>query len=323
MPVRSQSKGDGPTVLVTGATGFIGQRIVQSFLDRGWQVIAAVHNTPLSAAMTDAGVKAVQCSTGDLQPLADALDEAQAVCHSAAFLPPDYADSQYAERCLEVNAIFTLRLAELAAARPGLRFVHLSSAQAYAAAQPQPCAENTPLYPAGRAAYYLTSKLAGELFVEHQRQAHGLAAIGLRVGSCYGPGMTERSVVSIFLERARTGQPIEVHDGGRATCDYVYVDDVARIAVRAAESGDPGLYNLGSGRASTILELAHAAADAYPETHVPITVRPASAEPALGFPALCMQKTNTTWNHQPTDLRTGLAAMRQCSESQQERRRVA
>ncbi len=323
MPVNSPSAATSCRVLVTGATGFIGRRIVRAFLDRGWQVTAAVHKTPIPAWMVGAGVDSLKFTTDDLRPVADAISGAQAVCHAAAFLPPDYTDSDYVERCLEINAVFALRLAELAAKQPGIRFVHLSSAQAYDAQSEEPCEEHDRLYSADRATYYLTSKLAGEIFVEHQRRSRGLAAIGLRVGSCYGPGMSHKSVVSMFLDKARRGQTIEVHDGGQATCDHVFVDDVAKIAVLAAESGDPGMYNMGSGRKTSILELAHATAKTYPDNRVPIKVRPPSEHPANGFPALSMHKTNSTWNHRPTDLRAGLAAMRQCLDSDVDQRRAA
>jgi len=323
MSLDVSSRPESRRVLVTGASGFIGRRIVRSFLDRGWQVTAAVHKTPLPAWMAAVGVGQVGFTIDDLQPLTDAVRGAQAICHAAAFMPADYGDSKHAAHCLQVNALFTLRLAELALEQPKLRFVHLSSAQGYDSSSNTACEEGDRLYPADRATYYLTSKLAGELFVEHLRRTRGLCSVGLRVGSCYGSGMPSRSVVSIFLERARSGQTIEVHDGGKATCDYVHVDDVARVAALAAESGEPGMYNMGSGTASSLVELARAAAGACPDMHVPIQVHPASENPARGFAALSMQKTNSTWNHRPTKLRMGLAAMRRILDEEDCRNRAA
>jgi UDP-glucose 4-epimerase len=301
-------------VLVTGASGFIGRRIVRWFLDSDWQVAATVHDAPLPDWMLAEGVQSIRCAAGDLAPLAERIRGAQAICHAAAFRPRNLSDSACVERCLQVNAVFSLRLAELAVNEPGIRFVHLSLATYDPLAQ-QPCAENEPIYPADRATFYLTSKLAGEIFIEHQRRTRGLAAIGLRVASCYGPGMSEKTAVATFLRRAQAGQPIDVHDGGTAACDLVYVDDVARLTVLAAQSGEPGLYNIGSGQATTILELARAVAELYPDRRVPINVHAGSVPASQGFPALSMAKTNATWNHQPTSLRDGLEAMRKSVET--------
>src|SRR5581483_11736098 len=92
------------------------------------------------------------------------LPPADAVCNLAAALPGGEESADTARRCFEVNALGALALAEAALARPGCRFVQLSTGNFYAAGD-SPAAEDCAIFPARVAVSYFASKLAAELYI--------------------------------------------------------------------------------------------------------------------------------------------------------------
>ena len=93
-------------------------------------------------------------------------------------------------------------------------------------------------------------------------RVHRLSAVGLRLFNVYGPGQDPRSpysgVISIFCERLRRGQPIEVFGNGHQTRDFVFVSDVVAALLRAMDARLPGgaVLNVCTGRGTSVLELA-------------------------------------------------------------------
>jgi nucleoside-diphosphate-sugar epimerase len=195
-----------------------------------------------------------------------------------------------------------------------VKFINFSSAQAYRSSN-EPSDEEAPLYPADRATYYLVSKLAGEIYIEHLRRSGSLQAVTLRLGSCYGHGMASRSVVSIFMNKARSGETLQVYESNASLYDYVYIDDVTNVAVQAAVSGEPGVYNVGSGQSHSVLELAETVAATFPEHEVPIKVLSMPDRDPASFSPLSIEKTLRTWDFRPLNLQEGLKAFRQQMES--------
>ena len=298
-------------VLVTGAGGFLGRALTRALVQAGHFVTGLVRR-PIDIPPNDR-LRWVQGDIADLNLLAPLVEQSDAVCHLAAFIPSNQEDLAQARTCMEVNALATLHLADLVAQKSGRRLVYLSGSNAYA--QPRESAalaESHALYPCGFASYYLTSKVAGEVFVEHLRMTRGLEAISLRVSTPYGPGMPAKSVVHRFMTNAIAGLPLEVWDGGLSTFDFVYVDDVIEVIVNAVGSGPAGIYNVGSGVATSLLDLARAVADAFPERKIPIDVRPPSNPPALrpNFPAIDPSKILGMWSLKPRPLAGGLADFR-------------
>ena len=155
--------------LVTGASGFVGRRVVAALAARGWHV-RAVSRVANGSSSPTPNVEHVTGDLRDTASLAALVDGTAAVCHLAAFIPPNMADSSFAERCYEVNALASLRLAEATLAGAPRRFVLASSANAYAP-RPHPVTEEEVPYPAARATYYLASKLTAELYLDHLARA--------------------------------------------------------------------------------------------------------------------------------------------------------
>ena len=238
-----------------------------------------------------------------------ALVGTDAVCHTAAFVPPDYSDSAYARQCLEVNALGTLALLEAAVEQSVGAFVHFSSGNIY---QPQDgrVAEDAPIYPSHRASYYLASKVCAETWALHFLETGRLAVCVLRPSAIYGPGMTGSGLVPTFLHHLREQEPVRVVGGGLFRSDLVYVGDVARATSLALTKQATGVYNIGSGHATSTLELAETLVSLLGCDRSLIDLEPARSDAATqGFSALDIERARRSLDYTPTPLRDGLARM--------------
>lgn len=300
-------------VAITGATGFIGQRLARALRERGHSVRALVRDRSKATTLTAlAGCAFAEVNLDATTLSADALGSAvegiDALCHCAAYIPSDLRDPHAAARCLQVNALAPLALAEACAAQRTPRMLHFSSANVYTPSA-SPVAEDSPTYPSSRATYYLASKLCGELYVDHTRRRGALSATILRVSSVYGPGM-KGGVVSLFAERLARGERVSVSDGGRYQTDLVYVDDVVAAAVAALErSSVSGIVNVGSGSATSLWTLAHTLATLTGRGADAIDVEPPSLSPVdPGFAPLDVSRARALLGYAPRSIEDGLRA---------------
>ena len=300
-------------VLVTGGTGFIGRHLIPMLIQNGW-IVSATYRQPEPPRMWADAVRWRPWHESGASALNGLLAGQVALCHLAAFIPPNMQDAAFAETCLKTNALLTLYWAEAAAHAALKRMVYVSSAQSYEWAK-TPVTEEQPCYPSTRAPYYLASKLLGEIYIEHFRKVALLPAISLRLASCYGPGMPSSAVVSRFMQAAKSGQILEVWDGGIPSADYIYVEDTARLIACALQAGAPGIYNAGSGQSTTVHELANQVCKVYAERTPSMQIQESVGPVPTSFPALDMTKTVTAWSVKPRSLAKGLRLYRQCLET--------
>jgi UDP-glucose 4-epimerase len=273
-------------LVVTGAGGFIGTRLVQVALAEGWEVTALLRDTTRLSHLECPKLRSVRWAVGDDISNLGLLPGVDAVCHLASFIPPDYADPVHAEQCLRVNALGTLELAQQASeARVG-RFV---------------------LFPAYRATYYLTSKLAAELFLHQQSIRKALPIAILRLASVYGDGMSGKGMIAEFRRRISDGREVEIHNGGRHSVDLVHVNDVAAASLRVVENQVDGLLNIGSGESRTSLEVANILVSIMKGNQKCIKVHGDDLlTPSTGFPALNIEKAKRAFDFDPLGLEDGL-----------------
>jgi len=233
-------------VVVTGGAGFIGSHLAAHLAEGGFRVVAvdSLERATAVKRLEEVGVPLV---VGDVRHVD--LPPADVVVHAAAYInveeswerPYDYMWN---------NAAATARVANQCA-ETGARLVYISSAAVYGEPQRLPIDENHPTKPLSP---YGLSKLAGEQMT--QMLAPGAAV--LRLFNVYGPGQTGpyAGVVSKFIERAKRGLPPVIYGDGTQTRDFIHVADVAQFVEVVLDRGAAGVYNVGTGRAVSIRELA-------------------------------------------------------------------
>lgn len=124
---------------------------------------------------------------------------------------------------------------------------------------------------------YGITKQVQEQLVMNVCGAHGVAAVGLRYQNVYGPGQSLTNpytgILSIFSNRILAGEGLNVFEDGRESRDFVYISDVVDATVAAIESprADGKVINVGSGEATSVLELAQRLVRLY-GVEVPIEV---------------------------------------------------
>jgi len=241
--------------MVTGGAGFIGSHLVDALLGRGDEVhvvdtlvTGSRENLPAAAELHELDVR-----DAALESLAERL-RPQVVFHLAA--QADVATSVARPAFdAEVNVVGTVRALEAARAAAA-RVVFASSGGAVYGECTRPAREEDeprPLSP------YAAAKLAGEAYLATWNRLYGTRHVSCRLANVYGPrqlATLEGGVVAIFLERLRGGRPTEIFGDGLQTRDFVYVGDVvAALLAAAAPAAGGGVYNVGSGVATSVAEL--------------------------------------------------------------------
>lgn len=126
-----------------------------------------------------------------------------------------------------------------------------------AAVTPRPTGEEKPLEPTS--VYAVTKRTQEELFLSYGR-AYGIPTVAFRYFNVYGPRQALSNpytgVVAIFSSRIKNDNPPVVFEDGIQSRDFVSVHDIARANVIALEKGD-GVYNVGTGKPISILEIAN------------------------------------------------------------------
>ncbi len=288
-------------LLLVGAGGFVGPWLARAALAAGWAV------TGLSRRATDIygpGYIAVAADATDVVACRPYVEAADAVIYNAAYIPANYSDATEAADCLSVNAQAPLAMLGLLAARPR-PFVYISGAQGYVAAG-RPASEGDPVFPSGHAPYYLSSKLLGDIFTEHYRLVHGVPTAVLRFGSLYGPGL-KRGMVAHFVEQARTGRRITLQNGGRHQADLTFVGDAGFAVTAVLERRAEGIFNIGSGCATSTLEAAQLVATAAGRSYDILEIEPiGKTTENSGFAALNIARAKRELGYEPTTPAAGL-----------------
>jgi UDP-glucose 4-epimerase len=282
--------------IVTGGAGFIGSHLVDALAARGADVVALddlsrgrPEDVNPAASLVPADIRdadAVEGTFADLRPDVCFHLAAQADVRVSVADPAFDA---------EVNLIGTLRILEAARAQNAqVVFASTGGAIYGECEEPAPeTSERRPLSPYG------ASKLAGEEYLATWNRLYGTTHVALRYGNVYGPRQDpygEAGVVAIFFGRLAAGRPFRIFGDGRQTRDYVYVGDV--VDATLAGAGKPGgVFNVGTGRETSVLDLADAcrrisAVDVQPEFAPPrigelqrSVLDPSLAERELGFRA--------------------------------------
>ena len=249
------------SALVTGGAGFIGSHLVDALVARGdrvtviddlssgrWENLAGALNRGARfqpASVTDAA--AVDRVFAAARP--------DVVFHLAAQIDVRHAVTD-AVHDATVNVIGTVTVLDAALRRNAGRVVLASTGGAiYGDADEVPTPETATPRPASP---YAASKAAAESYVDLYWQLHGLSTFTLRLANVYGPRQAggEAGVIAIFCAAAAAGEAVTLFGDGGQTRDFVYVADVVDAFLRAADDDGHGRCNIGTGRETSVLDLA-------------------------------------------------------------------
>jgi UDP-glucose 4-epimerase len=296
-------------VLVTGGAGLIGSHIVDLLMDRyergsvGEIIVldnfVRGRHENLASAMARGPVTIVEGDIRDRGLLAEAMRGVDLVFHQAAIRITQCAEEP--RLALEVLADGTFNVLEAAVnARVG-KLVAASTASIYGLAGEFPTTEQH--HPFNNRTLYGAAKVFNEGLLRSFNEMYGLNYVALRYFNVYGPRMdvfgAYTEVLIRWMDRIIQGQPPLIFGDGKQTMDFVFVEDIARANLLAAEADvSDEVFNVASGVETSLNDLAYAlikvmGADLHPEYGPerkvnPVPRRLASTEKArrmLGFEA--------------------------------------
>lgn len=251
------------TILVTGASGFIGSHVCDALLQAGFTVrgadnLSTGHADNLAGARQHPGFELLAGDLAEPEFCAKACAGVSHVLHLAAYasVPGSMHDPARCHRDTVTTTIHLLHAAKACGAR---RFVLASAAAVYGETPNAPVGEDMALDPLSP---YGAAKAAAEMYVRAFAHA-GLDSGSLRLFNVYGarqrPDAAYSGVITLFADRLRRGLPLTVFGDGAHTRDYVHVSDIARAFLRALTCKEPlrgRAFNIGTGQAISLLHLA-------------------------------------------------------------------
>ena len=265
----------GARILVVGGAGFVGSNLVRVLLAQNPRGILIVDNM-LSAdpvnVPDDPAVHLVVGSIADDGILADLPGDLDYAFHLACYhgnqssIHDPLADH-------DNNTLTSLKLFDRLKDLKSLKKVVYSGAGCAVAEKTFDDAEATREdAPVGlfHDTPYSISKLIGEMYGNYYYTRYAMPFVKARFQNVYGPGeilgagrwrgtphTIWRNVTPTFVWKALHGEALPVENGGIASRDFIYVEDIARGLVACALEGEPGeVYNIASGSQTSILQLA-------------------------------------------------------------------
>lgn len=246
--------------LVTGGSGFIGSHLCRKLLGEGHGVrvldnLSSGKRANLSDVAGD--IDFHEADLRDEDAVQRAVKGVEYILHHAAVASVQTSVEEPLKE-QQINSVGTLNLLEAARQAGVRRVVFAASAAAYGNDPRVPKIEDmrpTPESP------YAISKLAGEYYCGVYDRLYGLETVCLRYFNVYGPRQDPASpysgVISIFAKRMLNGLVPLVHGDGLQTRDFVSVYDVvaANMLAHQVESARGQVYNIGSGRRSSLMDL--------------------------------------------------------------------
>ena len=292
--------------IVTGGAGFIGSHLTDALVARGDEVVVVDSLSHGRRERVNSGATLAEVDIRDRDALEGAFRdlEPKACFHLAAQADVRVSVNDPAFDA-DVNVIGTARVLE-AARKHGTQVVFSSTGGAIYGECEEPAAETAERRPL---APYGTSKLAGEEYLATWNRLYGTSHVALRYGNVYGPRQDphgEAGVVAIFFGRLAEGRAFTIFGDGRQTRDYVYVGDVVAATIAAAGQAG-GVFNVGTRRETSVLELADACRRVSGVDLEPDFAAPRLGELQRSFLDFSLAERELGWRPE-TDLDSGLAA---------------
>ncbi len=251
-------------VLITGGAGLVGSTLADQLVDLDVGEIVVVDNFArgrwenLASARASGRVTVVEGDVADRSLMATLMDGIDYVFHQAGIKIEQCAEDPAAAMHVMVDGSFCVVEAALKAGVQ--KVVVASTASVYGAAEVFPTDERH--HPYGNRTLYGGTKVFLEQLLRSFNDVHGLPYVALRYFNIYGPRMDTygayTEVLSRWIERIEQGLPPLIHGAGTQTMDFVYVGDVARANILAAQSDVvDDVFNVASGTEVSLIELAN------------------------------------------------------------------
>lgn len=240
-------------VLITGAAGFIGKKMYETFEIKNYSVIGCDHvnaeNVEYVDMLDDNAVMAIlqQVEPDIVIHCAGSADVGKSV---------KYPETDYAGNVtITHNLLFSLHKLHM----DNVRVIYLSSAGVYGNPISLPITEDMPLNPLSP---YALHKVMCEDMCRYFKNNYGTDIKIARIFSAYGAGLRKQIFWDMHLKAEKTGK-LEMFGTGNESRDYIHVDDVIQaLYLIATSESDEMIFNVANGEETTIRQATEWFADA-------------------------------------------------------------
>jgi UDP-glucose 4-epimerase len=255
---------EGAKCLVTGGAGFVGSAIVDQLLDAGAAEVRVLDNfvrgnmSNLSQAFEKGGVRVTDGDVSDRALVDKLVRGSDYVFHQAALRITRCAEAPREAVAVLIDG--TLNVLESAVRHGVKKIVAASSASVYGEPSYLPIDES---HPFNNRTMYGAGKIAGEQMLRAYFTTSGLPYVAFRYFNVYGPRMditgVYTEVLIRWLDAIESGKPPLIFGDGSQSMDFVFVEDVARANLQAAQSDvTDEVFNVGTGIQTSLNELCEA-----------------------------------------------------------------
>lgn len=243
-------------ILVTGGAGFIGSNIVDKYLEAGHRVIVADNlstghrrNLNPEAIFYETDIRTPELEEIFRKHNIDIVNHLAAQIDIRKSLADPLNDAS-------VNIIGGINLLNMAKKYEIKKLIYSSTGGAmYGEPVYLPADEQHPVRPF---AAYGASKHALEHYIELYNDLYSLDYTVFRYANVFGPRqdpLGEAGVIAIFIGKMQEGETPLIFGDGNQTRDFVYIDDVVQANLIALEKGSSEIFNIGTGRETTVNEV--------------------------------------------------------------------
>jgi UDP-glucose 4-epimerase len=250
-----------PTAIVTGGAGFIGSHMVDLLLGEGFEVrvidnLVGGRLDNLQEHRRNPRLNVEVRDVREVKPGDSLFSGARYVFHFAGvgdIVPSIERPVEY----LSANVMGTVAALEASRAAGVTKFVYAASSSCYGIATELPTSERAPIQPEYP---YALSKWMGEESVFHWGKVYRLPVMSIRIFNAYGPRSKTTgaygAVFGVFLAQKLKGKPFTLVGDGTQTRDFIFVRDLVRAFLAAAESDrTQEMYNVGAGNPQSVNRL--------------------------------------------------------------------
>lgn len=242
-------------ILVTGGAGFIGSSLVNSLIDDGHDVV--VIDNLSTGKKENLNPRSKFYEMDILTDISEIFkrEQFEFVFHEAAQMNVrrSIENPMFDSR---VNIEGSINILEACRRFAVKKIIFASSGGAvYGDAENIPTPESQPLKAVSP---YGLNKVTIECYLEFYAQSYGLSYLALRYANVYGPGQNpagEAGVIAIFIELLFKGRRPIIYGDGNKTRDFVYISDVVNATLLSLKTGKTGVYNVGTGKETSINEI--------------------------------------------------------------------
>jgi len=236
-------------VLVTGASGLIGNTAFTTLANKGYTVTGVSKSKPESIDPKTTWVS-LDLTSAQARKNLESLPQFDAVVHCAAAIPESFSEDA-SKAAGQINSILDQLIIDYCIDH-STRLIYCSSTSVYMSANNEPIDEDHPLDK--EHSHYISEKIASECRIREKVKSFAI----LRICAPYGPKLPRRTVLKIFIDTAIAGKVLHYHGSGLREQEFLHVSDIAEGINAAIKSKHvSSTFNMSGGSPISMRDLAY------------------------------------------------------------------